>query len=226
MEKVCLTLLVAVLLFSSCKKEENDCPKCGTPVTTHYAYVRGIVLDSITGNPVMNAKLYHSYSPFSDGSGLATTSSIDSTDVNGMYTTRVFWYVGDLWQNGTTQSSKPGDSTDVFINVYTNNSCRSLKFKGALLIENDTAILPNIYLKPFGYVCTHIKDVLPSSFGIYLYWYKLLGKSTVNYNDYYPTDTIIYHGAIPGVEGKITWGLNTQFVNVMPGDTAFVDAFY
>jgi hypothetical protein len=144
-----------------------------------------------------------------------------------MYTRRIFWYVGDLWHNGTTQSSKPGDSTDVYISVYANNSCRYLSFKGALFVENDTVILPNIYLKPYGYVSTHLKDLTPfNPLGIYVNWNKLIGLSSINYNDYYPIDTTIYHGACPGIEGKVWWGLNSQYVNVIPGDTAFVDVFY
>lgn len=219
---------MSVAIFSSCKKEEeNDCPKCGSPVVKHYAYVRDFVFDSIAGNPVANAKLYDSDSPFSDGSGLPITSSIDSTDLNGMFTRKVFWYVGDLWHDGTTQSSKPADSTDIYISVYSNNSCRYISFKGALLVENDTAVLPNIYLKPFGYVSTHLKDVTSTfTSGIYLYWNKLIGLSSINYNDYSPVDTIIYHGACPGIEGKIWWGLNSQYVNVLPGDTAFINVFY
>ena len=221
MEKVCLTLLVVVLFFSSCKKEdENQCPKGCGGVTTHYAYVKGVVADSITGLPLPNAIVYSSYLAFSSGD-----SSIDTTDVNGAYTKRIVWYVGRSLYSGLL--SRPEDSTDLYINSYSNNSCNFLKIKWGQLIENDTIALPTISVKPYAYVSAHVKDTLPISYGIYLSWSpypKYGGTPSVLFNA--NSDTVVTRQICPHLNTYVCWAYGVDSVFVNSGDTAFVNVFY
>ena len=222
MGKMCFTLLVSILLFSSCKKEEDDCPKCGV-VTTHYAYVKGIVIDSTTGLPLPNAIVYSSRYVFSSGD--SSGPGIDTTDINGAYTRGIIWYVGRSLSSGLL--SRPEDSTDIYINSYSNNSCNFLKFKWGQLIENDTITLPTILAKPYAYVSSHIKDILPESYGIYLYWSpypKYGGTPAVLFNA--NSDTVVTRQVCPNLKTYVSWAYGVDSVFVNSGDTAFVNVFY
>lgn len=218
---MCLTLFAVVLFFSSCKKEEDDCPKCGPGVTTHYAYVKGYVIDSISGLPVSNAIAYKSNGVFSEGKGYHNVP----TDANGMYILEFDWPTG-VGHFGTEYLYRPDDSINFYINGFSNDKCGFLAADWGVLIENDTVLLPNVYLSPGGYISTHIKDTLLSSYGIQVNWYRSIGPFTIDYSDYYPIDTIVYHLAFPGIETKIHWGLTDVLRTVNSGDTAFVDVFY
>ncbi|MBA3971854.1 MAG: hypothetical protein H0X46_06855 [Bacteroidetes bacterium] len=189
-------------------------------MTTHYAYVKGVVVDSIAGLPLPNAIVYSSYKVFSSGN---SGPGSDTTDVNGAYTRRIVWYVGRSLSS--VLLSRPGDSTDLYINSYSNNSCNFLKIKWGQLIENDTIILSVISSKPYAYVGTHIKEVLPVSSGVTVNWDPaIIGRIS----DMYPanSDTIVTQKICPNLKTYISWSGNSDSVFVNSGDTAFVDVFY
>lgn len=217
---MCFTLFVAVLFFSSCKKEEDlRDPKEGSGMFLHYAYLKGFVFDSITGIPLDNVKVFESDWPFKDN----TIAPIDSTGATGMYIRTVAWYEGTPYGSGW-QTGKPVDSADIFINAYAGNMCGFIKIKGWQLIENDTITLSNIYTVEDAYITTHIKDTVGGPGMSSLYWYYVVGGYT--YKTYGPnTDTLITFKVCPYQEIKFTYyGADSATVN--SGDTAFVDVFY
>lgn len=211
-----------VILISSCKKKDEETDPHAGSLVTHYSYVKGIVIDSITGLPLPNAKVFCSSTPFTINDSYSPNA--DSTDINGAYIIRMEWRTGYGYSSG--YQYKPSDSTNHYVNSYSSNLSNFNNFKWWQLLENDTLTLPNLATRPNGYIGTHIKDLAPSSFGINVYWNKLIGRTTINYSDYYPVDTTIYHGACLGVIGVISWGSNSQSVSVNSGDTTFVDVFY
>lgn len=224
MRKTLFCFLLSVTIFSSCKKEEEQgCTNdCGT-VTTHYAYVKGFVVDSITGTPISNAVVFCTNNAFSANYNSFGT---DTTDLNGAYTRTIVWYEGHSLSSGSL--SRPANSTDLYVNSYSNNACNFLKFKWGQLIENDTIMLPLISAKPYAYVSTHIKEVLPVSSGIYLYWsqYPIYGGAI---SVLYPanSDTVVTRQICPNLMTYISWsGGNYDSVFVNSGDTAFVNVFY
>ena len=223
MRKVFLFFVLAATVISSCKKEEDSGdPDHGGNASTHYAYVRGVILDSVTGNPIANANLYDSDGPFSHGEVIPT----DGSDVNGEYIRKIFWYVGDLDHNGTTVSSKPSDSTDIYISAYSNNSCGFVKIKGWQIIENDTLVATNILFRPAAYITTHIKDTTAAVYNGSLNWFYVIGPTFALYPR--DLDTTITWRTYP--YRKVHYTLNGTFLQdsiaVNSGDTAFVNLFY
>jgi hypothetical protein len=222
--KKIIFFLGIVVTYTSCKKEEDSgcTPMCGT-VTAHYAYVMGSVIDSLTGNPEPQVIIY----PTSDYSSRVAVYNqfLDTADANGIYTATIRWYSGNFY-GGSYQDGKPADSADIYIDAVGLNSSGLIKIKGYQLIENDTVPIAVLYVIPCGYIGTHIKDTLLSSYGIGVNWQFASGPTTFQYDDYYPADTMIFHKTIRGLAGKISWGTYSQTVIVNSADTAFVDVFY
>jgi hypothetical protein len=217
-------IIFVFMLFGivvSCKKNESNDPDDVTTATPHYAYVKGIVVDSATGIPMANAAIYANDWQFYESLGQYI---INSTDISGMYTQQIMWYVGDLNHNGTTVSGRPDDSTDIFILAFRNEGYGFVKFKAAFLIENDTIILPAVYTKPIGYISTHIKNITGGPTQSSLQWHYIIGHED---NFYYSfTDTIIVWKAYPDLKTYFSWVITNDSVVVSPNDTAFLDLFY
>lgn len=222
MRKVFFLFVVIISIFSSCKKEEeNGCPKDCRGVITHYGYVKGIIVDSVSALPLPNAIVYLSEGAFSSGFN-NPVGGVDTTDANGAYTRTIVWYTGRSLSSGNL--SRPSDSADVFINSHTSTVCNFIKFKWWQVIENDTISVSTISAKPYAYVTTHVKEVLPVSFGIYLYWNHAVGPSPVLYPA--NSNTIVTRQICPNLKTFISWSGNNDSVFVNSGDTAFVNVFY
>jgi hypothetical protein len=217
---------VVVMVLSSCKKEDERNPHSGH-VTEHFAYVKGIVIDSLSGSPVPGALVYYTNEAFS--SGLNGGLYKDTADIAGQYTTTIHWYSGNVY-DGPYEDDRPADSSDVYLTVVgAGNTCGFVKFKGALIIENDTIILPVAFVKPYAYISVHLSDTLPmiSSTG-YLDWYN-----TVNGNeDAYCIpggDTVVVKAVCAGLKTNLHGSDSIPFDDslvVGSGDTAFVNVFY
>ncbi|MCX6294682.1 MAG: hypothetical protein NTX97_01220 [Bacteroidetes bacterium] len=219
MRKIFFYFLISAAIFSSCKKEKDGCPKCGAGMYMHFAYVKGYVLDSITGMPIVNAKVYDSDWPFKGYS----LSPNDSTDATGMYVRKVGWWEGTPYGDGW-ETGKPADSADVYVNAYTGNICGFFKFKGYQLIENDTITISNINSVEDGYITMHIKDIVGGPSMTDLHWYYVVGGN--NFKTYDTnTDTLVTFKVCPYQKIIYTfYGEDSATVN--SGDTAFVDVFY
>lgn len=120
------SFLVIFVLFS-CKKEEltptdpeDGCISC---VTSHYAYFKGTVTDSLTGDPITGYNIYM------DGPQAATDSLIDGS-----------YLLYALWFEGKYSYAKPFAPRIILIDSA-NNWVKEMTFDGSQLIENDTIIV-------------------------------------------------------------------------------------
>jgi hypothetical protein len=107
-----------------------------------------------------------------------------------------------------------------------NGTSNVLKFKAAVLIENDTLLLQDIVAKPNAYISTHVKDVSPlATSQLGLGWDPIIeGTGSVQYPP--GTDTIAIRTICPGLKTYLLYNGLKDSVTVGPGDTAFVDVFY
>lgn len=216
MRKAIFALILFGMIVSSCKKEESG--PGDRPYVLHYAYVQGTVIDSVTGSPLTGARIYFEQEPF--------YYLKDTTNGSGMYVCSYFWVTGG-GHDGPAGAGRPDDSTDFFVSVSgINGTSNVLRFKAALLVENDTLLMQDILAKPNAYISAHVKDVSPlASSPLNLSWYPILeGISSVQY----PTgaDTIAIRTICPGFKTYMRYNGLMDSVIVGPGDTAFVDVFY
>lgn len=221
MRKILFYSLLFVALFSSCKKEKEGGDPHASTLTMHYSYVKGFVFDSVTGTPLPGALIYQSESPFA--SGFVNTGSVDTTDVNGAYTRRIFWLEGYSLSTGST--ARPNDAINIYMNSFTTSESNFGQLTWGDLVEDDTINLPTIMAKPYAYVTTHVKEVLPVSSGIYLYWYHAVGVLSVLYPA--NSDTVVTRQICPNLKTYLYWsGSGSDSVIVNSGDTTFVNVFY
>ena len=218
-------IIIFSFCLTSCIKKEED-----TPVYPNYsAYFRSTVIDSITGFPISNAQVGFGY-PNNGWPSVSTTSN-----ANGKYKMCESWG-GDP----RIGSYRPTDSTDIYVEAYTNNRFGYVKFKAAKLIVNDTITIPNTYLKPVGYIKAHIKDTSSvnidgNQMSLNYHWLMTPNFCTVFYKPYGQiVDTIVYWKAFPNSNVAFDCLYNksqishddVSNVHVNSGDTSSVNIFY
>ncbi len=119
------SFLVIFVLFS-CEKDvvtppaDDDCISC---VTSHYAYFKGTVTDSLTGDPISGYNIYI------DGPQAHSDSLID-----GSYSLFAFWFEGKY------SYAKPS-APRIILMDSANNWLKEMTFDGSQLIENDTIVV-------------------------------------------------------------------------------------
>ena len=214
MNRLALIFFSLTIFLSACKKDEYSDPHPPDNVVTHYAYVQGVVLDSVSGVPVSNAQIFCSSSDL----------GFDSTDINGIYTVRLKWYTGVVHQ-GTEHLERPNDTTDFHADGLTSNKYGYVIADWGILIENDTITLPAIYIRTLGFITTHIKDAYSPANYLHLSWNKLVNGEDQDVYFHPGTDTTITWKAYPNSKTYYTWTSNDS-ITVGSGDTTFLNLYY
>ena len=118
------SFLVVFVLFS-CEKDDVTPTEDDTSstVTPHYAYFKGTVTDSLTGDPITGYKL------LMNGPRDTTAYLVD-----GSYLLYAYWFEGKF------SYYKPL-APEVILIDSANNWVKEMTFDGSQLIENDTIIV-------------------------------------------------------------------------------------
>src|ERR1043165_4419283 len=165
--------LLSFFVFS-CRKDESTGKGEGN-IIMHTAYVSALVIDSATGLPAPGTTVYASNGCFA--SGLYTGSGTFVADASGRFTNVRSWVTGTSGGSGVYYPT-PATSERYYLTAHSTSGIYGYRiFTHGDLIENDTLFLPDIYLKPCGYISTHIKDQLPvvsSVFSITTTWQSTL----------------------------------------------------
>ncbi|MCW3083562.1 MAG: hypothetical protein JWP12_928 [Bacteroidetes bacterium] len=231
LSRLFLFFLLTTALYS-CRKEDDayDPAYLNLQVYHHY-HLKGIVIDTLTGIPVANARVCQ-FQPY----------YADDKYTLGR-TTAVGWYSGDYtWGGDVRYTHALPDSADIYIYAYTNNQCGKVKVKFGQLIENGLHVMTPLYVKPVGYLKTHIKDT--SGIGAPLIYckgnYNIIEPISIQVPEYFFTsthpaghiyDTTFVCKVYPNSNATLTFSYGTtslapSTVFVPSGDTSFVNIFY
>ena len=125
-------LLFSTLIFSSCKKEDKDDDWRASPTYPNFEwrvdYFKGRVVDSVTGFPVLNARVSYCR-PYVQVFSMSDAYS----DINGIYTGSAYW-------NYYTNNLSLMDSVDMYLSSVSTTGYGFVKCKGYQLINADTTI--------------------------------------------------------------------------------------
>jgi hypothetical protein len=133
MRKEFTIFLTIVICLFSCKKEEESTPP--NTFRIRHAFIKGIVRDSATGSPLSHAGVYY------------ISNRIDSTDINGFYTTEISWPEGI--DGAKRHFTRPADSTRFTINARSITQQGAIQSTWGILIDNDTVSIGDILASPF-----------------------------------------------------------------------------
>ena len=220
MRKIYFFFLFALTIFSSCRKEKEGNAHPPDNVVTHYAYVKGFVIDSLSGLPVSHAGVFAT-----DGKILYDDfmTPYDSTKTSGSYTVRVYWYTGTAYE-GTVTLERPGPTTVLYIDGFSSNKYGYVKINWGALTENDTIVVPNILVNKVGYISTHVKDVSTPANYLHLSWEYVIGNKQ---EEYFPanSDTTVIWKVYPNVKTRYVWTVGDSVI-VGSGDTTYLNLYY
>lgn len=218
--------------FYSCKKEEEQHEYIPPPDFVSYASFSGRVLDSITGLPMANFPVSYYTSYFHDFIGS------NYTDSNGYYHCSIC-----LGGKLCRFPAMPPDNETFLVDA--SGKCGALVFKAGLLVEKDTISLPDIFVKPRGFLKTYLKDtsgINSDSLGLrysYPFYYPYnLGYNifpALVYNSWqYYGDTTMIRSAGPDQNILVSWRYKKNsiiykdsiLIPIISNDTSVVNILY
>jgi hypothetical protein len=203
-------------MINSCKKEDSgspdksSCPSC----SEHFAYIKTYVVDSVSFAILPGASVYCADAPFNYGNSVTST-----TDLNGL------GVVKTRWVTSNSGSTRPHDTTALYISAFNSTSCGFLKIDWSQLVENETLSVANISVRPNSYISVHLKDTSAANFYNNLVLTKMIAPSYKMYPS--NVDTALVYGVYPLL--NVSFGIYGQpldsIVSGQSGDTTFVEVF-